>query len=225
MIESEVRKNLHSIENDLAGSNAKLLPVSKTFPVERILDAYEAGYRDFGENRVQEILEKKVLLPDDIRWHLIGHLQTNKVKYVAGFIHTIHSVDSEKLLVEIEKQASKLNRIIPCFLQVFIASEETKFGWEPEELLTWFSEGGPVRYPHISFQGLMGMASNSPDTEKVRKEFRSLKQLFEALKKSGVYPNVELKELSMGMSGDFRVACEEGSTLVRMGSAVFGTRD
>jgi hypothetical protein len=224
MMESDVRKNLQLIESDLSGFSARLLPVSKTFPAERILPAYEAGYKDFGENKVQEIIAKKEELPSDIRWHLIGHLQSNKVKYIAPFIYMIHSVDSEKLLMEINKQAEKCNRLIPCLLQVFIATEESKFGWSPEELLAWYQSDGPSRFPFVSIQGLMGMASNSPDENQVRKEFRSLKALFEQLKAYDSLANSEMKELSMGMSGDFRIACEEGSTLVRMGTAIFGTR-
>ena len=223
-MESDVRKNLQLIESDLSGFSARLLPVSKTFPAERILPAYEAGYKDFGENKVQEIIAKKEELPSDIRWHLIGHLQSNKVKYIAPFIYMIHSVDSEKLLMEINKQAEKCNRLIPCLLQVFIATEESKFGWSPEELLAWYQSDGPSRFPFVSIQGLMGMASNSPDENQVRKEFRSLKALFEQLKAYDSLANSEMKELSMGMSGDFRIACEEGSTLVRMGTAIFGTR-
>ena len=224
MMESDVRKNLQLIESDLSGFSARLLPVSKTFPVERILPAYEAGYKDFGENKVQEIMSKKEELPSDIRWHLIGHLQSNKVKYIAPFIYMIHSVDSEKLLTELNKQAEKCNRVIPCLLQVFIATEETKFGWSAEELLAFYQTDGPSRFPFISIQGLMGMASNSPFEDQVRKEFRSLKTLFDQLKAYDSLPNSKMKELSMGMSGDFRIACEEGSTLVRMGTAVFGTR-
>lgn len=169
-------------------------------------------------------MAKKEELPSDIRWHLIGHLQSNKVKYIAPFIYMIHSVDSEKLLTEINKQAEKCNRVIPCLLQVFIATEGTKFGWSPEELLAWYQTDGPSRFPFISIQGLMGMASNSPHEEQVRKEFRSLKSLFDQLKAYDSLANSKMKELSMGMSGDFRIACEEGSTLVRMGTAVFGTR-
>jgi pyridoxal phosphate enzyme (YggS family) len=224
MIEPDVRKNLQSIENDLAPFHARLLPVSKTFPPEIIQKAYEAGYREFGENKVQELLEKKEALPSDIQWHLIGHLQTNKVKYIASFVHLIHSVDSEKLLAEIDKQAAKAGRVVSVLLQVYIAKEETKFGWDAHELTAWFKENGPSRFPNVRILGLMGMASNSSDLEQVRSEFRSLKNIFDSLKQETSFPNVEMTELSMGMSGDFRIACEEGSTLVRMGSSVFGTR-
>lgn len=223
-MESYVRKNLETIESQLHGSKAKLLVVTKTFPPNRILEAYEAGYRAFGENKVQELLEKKVQLPDDVKWHLIGHLQTNKVKYIAPFIDCIQSADSEKLLEEVEKQALKAKRRIRVFLQVFIAKEETKSGWDPEELQAWFNEGGPERFPSLDFSGLMGMASFSDDKELVRSEFRRLRQLRDRLVENFSFPNVDLKDLSMGMSGDFAIAVEEGSTMIRMGSAVFGPR-
>jgi pyridoxal phosphate enzyme (YggS family) len=220
----QIAENIRLIEKELASSRARLLPVSKTFPPERILEAYRAGCRDFGENRVQEILEKKALLPQDIRWHLIGHLQTNKVKQIAGFIHLIHSVDSEKLLAEIDRQGARHGRQIACLLQVFIAKEETKSGWDPDELRTWFREGGPARYPHIRIRGLMGMATFTDDESVVRAEFRNLGHLFAELARTAHFPNCQMEELSMGMSGDYRIACEEGSTLVRMGTAVFGGR-
>lgn len=223
-MESYVRKNLETIESQLIGSQARLLVVTKTFPPERIMEAYEAGYRAFGENKVQELLEKKDKLPGDVSWHLIGHLQTNKVKYIASFIACIQSVDSEKLLEEIEKQASKANRTIPVYLQVYIATEETKSGWNPAELEAWFEAKGPERFPSVQFAGLMGMASFSQDHDLVRTEFRSLRQLRDRLVQKFSFPNVELKELSMGMSGDFPIALEEGSTMIRMGSAVFGPR-
>lgn len=223
-MESHVKKNLETIESELVGSKARLLVVTKTFSPERIMEAYESGYRAFGENKVQELLEKKVKLPTDIEWHLIGHLQTNKVKYIAPFIHCIQSVDSEKLLEEIEKQAKKNGRRIQVLLQVYIAKEDTKSGWDPLELEAWFADKGPSRFPSLDFAGLMGMASFSTDWELVRSEFRQLRQWQEAWSQQFSFPNVELKELSMGMSGDFRIAVEEGSTMIRMGSAVFGPR-
>lgn len=223
-MESHVKKNLETIESELVGSKARLLVVTKTFSPERIMEAYESGYRAFGENKVQELLEKKEKLPTDIEWHLIGHLQTNKVKYIAPFIHCIQSVDSEKLLEEIEKQAKKNGRRIQVLLQVYIAKEDTKSGWDPLELEAWFGDKGPSRFPSLDFAGLMGMASFSTDWELVRSEFRQLRQWQEAWSQQFSFPNVELKELSMGMSGDFRIAVEEGSTMIRMGSAVFGPR-
>ena len=221
---SNVKKNLAELEKSIQGSRARLLPVSKTFGPELILEAYEAGYREFGENRVQEILEKREKLPADIRWHLIGHLQSNKVKYIAEFIALIQSVDSEKLLQEIEKQAAKAGRQIPVLLQVHIAEEEHKSGWDATELRQWMQEAGPARFPHVLISGLMGLATNSPDEEKIRAEFRGLSDLQKELSSEYSYPNLQLKELSMGMSSDYRIAMEEGSTMVRMGTAVFGGR-
>lgn len=223
-MQGNVRKNLRAIENELAGTAARLLPVSKTFPASRIREAYEAGYRDFGENRVQEILEKRPQLPEDIRWHLIGHLQSNKVKQIAPFIHLIHSVDSEKLLEEIQKQAVRAGRRLAVLLQVHIAEEESKSGWDAAELRKWVNQGGPGRFPDVDFLGLMGMATFTEDEEKIRKEFRSLAELKAELSAASHFSNFQLEELSMGMSGDYRIAVEEGSTLVRMGSAVFGGR-
>jgi pyridoxal phosphate enzyme (YggS family) len=221
---SEVGKNLELIEKDLSPFNTKLLPVSKTFPVDRIMEAYHYGYKAFGENRVQELLEKYEAMPKDINWHLIGHLQSNKAKYIAPFIALIHSVDSEKLLLEINKQAAKVGRQIDCLLQVYIAKEETKFGWDIQEIKDWYSSNEIKNYPNIKVIGLMGMASNSPDEALVRQEFSTLKSLFEFLKQYDDLPNSKMEILSMGMSGDFKIAAEEGSTLVRMGSAVFGSR-
>lgn len=223
-MQSKVNKNIRAIESALKGTSARLLPVSKTFPADLIREAYEAGFRDFGENRVQEILEKKPLLPADIRWHLIGHLQTNKVKYIADFIYLIHSVDSEKLLSEIQKQASKAGRKIPVLLQVHIAEEESKSGWDPAALKKWVMEGGPARFPDVEIRGLMGLATNTSDVEKVRSEFRMLADLKQEFSRSTQFPNFTMQELSMGMSGDFQIAIEEGSTMIRMGTAVFGDR-
>lgn len=223
-MQSKVNKNLRAIEKELNGSSARLLPVSKTFPPELILEAYEAGYKNFGENRVQEILEKKPQLPDDIQWHLIGHLQSNKVKFIAGFIFLIHSVDSEKLLQEIQKQALKARRKIAVLLQVHIAEEDSKTGWDSDELRRWVMDGGPARFPDIEFRGLMGMATNTADHEKIRREFRVLSALKKEFSELNQFPNFRMEELSMGMSSDYRIAMEEGSTMVRMGTAVFGGR-
>lgn len=218
-----IRKNLKDIENQLQPFGTSLLPVTKTFGNEYIMAAYAAGCRKFGENRVQELVSKYEALPKDIEWHLIGHLQTNKVKYIAPWIGLIHSVDSEKLLAEIDKQAARNNRKIPCLFQVFIATEETKFGWNAHELMEWLLEGNLVRYPHVEIKGVMGMASFSDDKNLIRKELRNLKQLFDSLKTLEI-PGVEMRILSMGMSSDYLIAAEEGSTLVRMGSAIFGHR-
>lgn len=219
-----IEKNIRAIENQLAPFGTKLLPVSKTFGIEAIRAAYDVGYRQFGENRVQELVPKFEALPKDIEWHLIGHLQSNKVKYIAPFIGCIQSVDSEKLLSEIDKQSARHHRIIPCLLQIHIAREETKFGWNAEEVHNWIQTNGHLKFNHIRIDGLMGMASNTPDLELVKKEFQGLKNLFEELKKFEQGEKFQMKTLSMGMSGDFLIAAAEGSTLVRMGSAVFGSR-
>jgi len=221
---SEVGKNLELIEKELSPYKTKLLPVSKTFSVVRIMEAYHYGYKAFGENRVQELLEKYNAMPKDVEWHLIGHLQSNKVKYISPFIALIHSVDSEKLLAEIDKQAAKAGRQMDCLLQVFIATEETKFGWDIDEIKDWYGRNEIVKYKNIRIVGLMGMASNTQDEVLVRKEFSTLKALFDFLKQYDSLPNSRMETLSMGMSGDFKIAAEEGSTLVRMGSAVFGLR-
>jgi hypothetical protein len=221
---SAIGKKLQSIEKELSPFETRLLPVSKTFPSEAILDAYEYGYKSFGENRVQELLPKFEALPKDIDWHLIGHLQSNKVKYIASFISLIQSVDSEKLLVEIDKQALKAGRQISCLLQIYIANEETKFGWEPEEVIQFYQTGRLAEFKNIQIKGLMGMASNTSDQAQVRSEFRKLKGLFDALKAFDILPNSKMETLSMGMSGDYLLAAAEGSTMVRMGSSIFGAR-
>jgi pyridoxal phosphate enzyme (YggS family) len=202
-----------------------LVAVSKTYPSEIVQQAYHAGQRIFGENRVQEMQEKYDQLPKDIEWHLIGHLQTNKVKYIASFVSLIHSVDSLKLLQEIDKQAKKNNRVIDCLLQIYIAKEETKFGLdfaEAEALLT--AEEFRLLH-HIRITGLMGMATNTDDTGQVRNEFHSLKLFFEKIRGTPFQnPTVNLHHLSMGMTSDHSIAIQEGSTMVRIGSAIFGTR-
>ncbi len=202
-----------------------LVAVSKTKPVEDILALYNLGQRDFGENYVQELVEKYKLLPKDIRWHFIGHLQSNKVKQIAPFVSLIHSVDSEKLLKEINKEAKKNNRIIDCLLQVYIAKEESKFGLNDEELEELIPEIAATNstnlFKNISIKGLMGMASFSDDKEVVRKEFRHLKCLFDKLQTT----NYKLQTISMGMSADYEIAIEEGSNMVRIGSLLFGKRE
>jgi pyridoxal phosphate enzyme (YggS family) len=219
-----VSANLDSIKKQLP-DHCKLIAVTKTHPVEVIKEAYEAGHQMFGENKVQEMADKYQLLPHDIEWHLIGHLQTNKVKYMAAFVAMIHGVDSLKLLVEINKQAQKVNRVIPCLLQIHIASEETKFGFSHDEVLQILSSPELLMLNNISVKGLMGMATFTDNKEQVRNEFRSLKTFFEKLKSSALPPQVQMLELSMGMSGDYQIAIEEGSTMIRVGSAIFGQRD
>ena len=222
-----ISDNLSVILNQLKNSSAKLIAVTKTRSIEELQQTYAAGIIDFGENRVQEMVEKYDLLPKDIRWHQIGHLQTNKVKYIAPFVHLIHSVDSFKLLKEINTQAAKNNRIIPCLLQVYIAQEESKFGLDPKEVLDILQSPEFNELKNIRIVGLMGMASFTDDVEQIKKEFQSLSQFFQQLKseKSGLDSGlVEWTELSMGMSSDYLIAAELGSTLVRVGSAIYGPR-
>lgn len=211
------------IQAELQQKNVKLVAVSKTKPVEDIQALYELGQRDFGENYVQELTEKASLLPSDIHWHFIGHLQSNKVKYLAPFVHLIHGVDSLKLLTEINRQAAKNNRIIDCLLQVHIATEETKFGLNEAELAMLLEELQNSELKNVRVLGLMGMASFSEDLEKVKSEFSLLKKLFDKYAASPSSP-LSFQILSMGMSGDYRVAMEAGSTLVRIGSLLFGAR-
>jgi pyridoxal phosphate enzyme (YggS family) len=219
-----IKFNLEIVKKTFKNPNCLLVAVSKTKPIEDLREAYEAGIRDFGENKVQEIQGKYALLPTDVRWHMIGHLQTNKVKYIANIVHLIHGVDSFKLLQEINKQGKKINRIIPCLLQIHIAKEETKFGFDQGELEEMLGSEEFAALTHVEIQGLMGMATFTEDQKLVREEFRNLKTLFEYLKTKKFPDFVQLKELSMGMSGDYLIAQEEGSTLVRIGSAIFGSR-
>ncbi len=217
-----VAENIEMVKAGL-GDVTKLIAVTKTKPAELIMEAYEAGVVDFGENKVQEMVSKYEKMPKDIRWHQIGHLQTNKVKYIAPFVFLIHSVDSLKLLKEINKQALANNRVIDCLLQVYIAREETKFGLSREEIIEILTAPDLDHLQNICITGLMGMASNTENTEVIRNEFAGLKLFFEELK-SISHPRIQMKELSMGMSGDYPVAVEEGSTLVRVGSLLFGER-
>jgi hypothetical protein len=218
------RDNLADLNGKLDKAGARLVAVSKTHPPSAILELYQAGQRIFGENRVQELLEKQPVLPPDIEWHLIGHLQRNKVRFVTPFVAMIHSVDSERLLEEIHRQALKVNRVIPVLLQVHIAQEDTKFGWSATELEEWLATAAWQQYAGASLCGLMGMATLTEDQELVRKEFRSLRQLFNRLKNGVFAQNDAFRECSMGMSGDWEIALEEGATLLRLGSLLFGSR-
>lgn len=201
-----------------------LVAVSKTKPIENIQNLYDAGQRIFGENRVQELEEKHQALPKDIQWHLIGHLQRNKVKYIAPFVALIHSIDSERLLDEVNIQAKKNNRKIKVLLQFYIAQEETKFGFDIEEINELFTRRSPETFDSIEFCGVMGMASFSDDENQVRKEFKNLKLIFNQLKSTYFSNLSSFSEISMGMSGDYKLAIEEGSTMVRVGSSLFGSR-
>ena len=219
---SSIAQNIQQIEQQLS-NNTKLIAVTKTKPTAILQETYDAGFRRFGENKVQEMTEKYNLLPKDIEWHMIGHLQSNKVKYMAPYVSMVHSVDSFKLLQEINKEAKKNDRIIPCLLQIFIAQEETQFGLSEQEAIEILSAPELSDLTNIKIAGLMGMASNTDDQTKIRSEFQNLKNLFESCKKFNS-SNVEMTELSMGMSGDYAIAAEEGSTLIRVGSAIFGSR-
>jgi pyridoxal phosphate enzyme (YggS family) len=211
------------IKAELDSKNITLVAVSKTKPVEDILELYNLGQRDFGENYVQELVDKAAQLPKDIRWHFIGHLQSNKVKLIAPFVQLIHGVDSLKLLKEINKEGEKNNRAIDCLLQVHIAQEETKFGLNEEELNSIISQYTNELMSNVQITGLMGMASFTDDMNKVRNEFRKLKELFTHHTKPET-SNPKLSTLSMGMSADYKIAIQEGSTMVRIGSLLFGTR-
>jgi pyridoxal phosphate enzyme (YggS family) len=214
------------IQDILRPSGVQLVAVSKTKSIEEIQSLYEIGQRDFGENYVQELLEKQAVLPKDIRWHFIGHLQTNKVKYIAPFVHMIQSVDSLKLLLEIDKHASKNNRSIRCLLQIFIAREESKFGLNEQELdsliQTVHQNMQDGKFSHSLIAGCMGMASLTENKDQIREEFISLRILFEKIKIA--FPANPVNTLSMGMSSDYLVAIENGSTMVRIGSLLFGKR-
>lgn len=218
-----IKSNIKLV-NDSLVPGCRLIAVSKTKPNEMLMEAYEAGQRLFGENKVQELEAKYQTLPKDIEWHMIGHLQTNKVKYIAPFVALIHSVDSIKLLEEINKQGKKINRVIPCLLQVYIAKEETKFGLDETEVLNLVNQF-PSHFTHVSIQGLMGMATLTEDQQQIRNEFKSLKKLFDQLNQQPLPSAISMKELSMGMSSDYVLAMQEGSTLVRIGSTIFGERN
>jgi pyridoxal phosphate enzyme (YggS family) len=215
-----IEKKLTEITNALP-KHVTLVAVSKTKPNEDLQEAYDAGQRIFGENKVQEMTRKWEELPKDIQWHMIGHVQRNKVKYMASFVSLIHGVDSFKLLKEINKQGKKNNRKIPCLLQIHIAEEDTKFGFDEKELLELVQDKTFLELDHVEIRGLMGMATFTDDKNQIRREFKSLNTLFQRLKTT----LDELEILSMGMSGDYQIAIEEGSTMVRIGSSIFGARN
>jgi hypothetical protein len=212
----------HSIQDKIP-SNITIVAVSKTKPMEDLLEAYEIGVRDFGENYVQELIEKQDALPKDIRWHFIGHLQSNKVKYIAPFVHLIHGVDSEKLMIEINKQGKKINRKINCLLQVYIAKEESKFGMDESELQSALISAEELEFVNIC--GLMGMASFTENKQVIQNEFSYLNTLFKTIKHQEQLSNPAFQILSMGMSGDYETAIASGSNLIRLGSVLFGARN
>jgi len=204
--------------------HVKLVAVSKTKPISAIQEIYKKGHRIFGENKVQELVDKYPLLPDDIEWHFIGHLQRNKVKFLAPFVYLIHGVDSERLLKEINKQAEKIGKKVNCLLQFHIAEEDTKFGLDLDEAKAIFESEEFIKMKNVAICGVMGMGTFIDDESITRKEFQNLKNIFDTLKKKYFFDNPEFKEISMGMSGDYKIAIEEGSTMVRIGSAIFGSR-
>ncbi len=214
-----IKQNLLNIKSTLSGK-VTLVAVSKTKPVEEIMEAYEAGHRDFGENKIQEMTEKWEQMPKDIRWHMIGHVQRNKVKYMAPFVHLIHAVDSLKLLKEVNKQAQKNNRTINCLLQVYIAKEETKFGFDPDEILELLESSEYKNLKNVKVLGLMGMATFTENENQIKNEFEMIQNLFNSTKESYGFT-----ELSIGMSGDYHLAVDFGTTMVRIGSAIFGERN
>lgn len=219
-----VQQNIISIRKHIP-AHVQLVCVSKFHPDEVLLEAYYAGERVFGESKVQEMCGKQQRLPKDIHWHFIGHLQTNKIKQIVPFVDLIHGVDSFKLLVEINKQAEKQNRKVNCLLQVYIASEATKFGFSPDELKSLLATVEWQELKNINIAGLMGMATFTDDKNQIRSEFKSLKDLFDELKNTYFTDNTSFKEISMGMSDDYQIAIEEGSTMVRVGSSIFGVRN
>lgn len=219
-----IADNLLKYKKELDESGVKLVAVSKYQDANAIQEAYDAGQRIFGENIVQEMVEKESLLPKDIDWHLIGHLQTNKVKYIAPFVRLIESVDSLKLLIEINKQAAKHQRIIDCLLQIYIADEDTKFGLGFDEAIELLRSDEYLKMKNIRIVGLMGIASNNAPEKQTSDEFTELKVLFDGIKVSFFRKEDSFKELSMGMSADYKLAVEEGSTMVRIGSSIFGKR-
>lgn len=220
----EIKRNLTNFLSSIP-ENVQLVAVSKTKPVEAIQEAYDAGQRIMGENKVQDLVAKVPLLPGDIQWHFIGHMQTNKVKFIAPFVTLIHAVDSYKLLKEINKQGIKNDRVIDCLLQFHIANESTKFGLNYDEAMNILENPYFLEMQNIRVVGVMGMATYTDDHEQIRGEFRQLKQYFNKLKVCYFNTNDYFKEVSMGMSGDYKIAIEEGSTMIRIGTSIFGARN
>jgi PLP dependent protein len=221
---SDIQNNLLQIKNRIP-EHVTLVAVSKTKPIETIMEAYNTGQRIFGENKVQELLAKEPEMPKDIEWHMIGHLQTNKVKYIAPWIRMIHSVDRMKLLRSINQEAKKCNRAIDCLLQFHIAEEDTKYGLNIDEARIILSSAEFQTFNNIRICGVMGMATFTQNENQIRREFKSLKHIFDILKSSYFNNHTEFKEISMGMSGDYEIAIEEGASIVRIGSTIFGSRN
>lgn len=221
----KVSKNIADIKSEIGNEKVALVAISKTKPASMIEEAYDFGHLDFGENKAQELSEKSENLPKEIRWHFVGHLQRNKVKYIAPFVHLIHSVDSLRLLKAINKEGEKNDRIIDCLLQVHIAEESTKFGFDEKELIELLNDTDLSTLRHVKITGLMGMATFTEDTKQIKREFSGLKKLFDELATNYKLANVDFQELSMGMSGDYTIAIGCGSTMVRIGSSIFGERN
>lgn len=219
-----IAANISAIKEELKKTGVKLIAVSKTKPVESIIEAYEAGQRIFGENMVQELVDKQEQLPKDIEWHLIGHLQSNKVKYIAPFVKMIHSVDSLKLVQEINKQALKNDRIIDCLLQIYIADEDTKYGMDFAEAIELLRSEEFIALKNVRIRGVMGIATLTDNPRMIRDEFYELKTFFTGLKETFYRKDPNFNEISMGMSGDYKIAVEQGSTMIRLGSTLFGNR-
>jgi PLP dependent protein len=220
----DIVQNLNNIRLHLPDT-VSLVAVSKTKPASMILDLHRAGHHDFGENKVQDLTSKAEELPDTIKWHFIGHLQSNKVKYIAPFVHLIHGVDSLKLLKVIEKEGQKLDLTINCLLQVHIADEKSKFGLSESEIQELLASDEYAGMEHVRIKGLMGMATYTDDIEQVRQEFKNLKRIFEGIKNDFFKDRDYFRDVSMGMSGDYNIAIEEGSTMIRVGSLIFGPRN
>jgi hypothetical protein len=218
-----VKENLELLRRSVP-ENVKIVAVSKFHPVEQIREAYDGGQRIFGESRVQELVAKQAVLPDDIEWHFIGTLQRNKVKYIAPFIRLVHSLDNESLMSEIDKRGAENDRVIPCLLQIHIARETTKSGFVPQECADFLAEGRWRNYTHVQLSGVMGMATLTDDAEQIRSEFRLLKSLFDEWKRKYFADEPAFSEISMGMSDDYPIAVEEGSTMIRVGTMIFGKR-
>lgn len=219
-----ITKNIEQLHNEFEAIGVRLVAVSKTKTIEEIKEAYDTGQKDFGENLVQELMEKKDQLPEDINWHMIGHLQRNKVKYIAPFIEMIHSVDSLKLLQEINKHAIRHDRVIDCLLQIYIADEESKFGLDHGELIELLRDEQFAELQNIRIRGLMGIATNTENEKVIKEEFYELKTLFDGIQKSFFREQESFDTLSMGMSSDYKIAIEKGSNMVRLGSTIFGKR-
>lgn len=218
-----VKDNIDRLREEVP-AEVKIVAVSKFHPIDEIMEAYDDGQTLFGESRVQELQDKHPELPQDIEWHFIGSLQRNKVRFIAPFVSLIHSLDSERLMREIDNRAAQNNRVIRCLLQLHVADEETKSGFSPDECREFLDSGNWKKYPNVEIVGVMGMATFTDDTEQVRSEFKQIKALFEEFKANHFADNDNFKEVSMGMSNDYRIAVEEGATIIRVGTLIFGSR-